>query len=93
MTRRLDEEKTAMDASILDVSLSLSSKFFPQISRMLVFDILDDWIPATICQSTAQTLRRELVPSVIVDLISIARGINNIESQTDTILFDDCIFN
>lgn len=40
---------------------------------MLILNVLDDWIPA----------------SIIVDLISITWGINNIESQLYAILLDD----
>jgi hypothetical protein len=40
---------------------------------MLILDILDDWIPA----------------SVVIDLVTIARGINNVKPQTDSILFNN----
>lgn len=40
---------------------------------MLVLDIFDNWIPA----------------SVVVDLIAISRGINNVQAQTDSVLLDN----
>ncbi len=40
---------------------------------MLVLDVLDNWIPA----------------SVIVDLIAIPWGVDNVQPQTNTILFDN----
>lgn len=46
MAGRLDEEKTAVNASVLDVALSLSCEFFSQVRGVLVLDILDNWVPA-----------------------------------------------
>lgn len=40
---------------------------------MLVLDVFNNWIPA----------------SIVVDLVSVTWGINNIESQLYTILLDD----
>jgi hypothetical protein len=45
MSGRLDEEQTAVDASVLDVALSLSGELFSEVCRVLVFDVLDDRIP------------------------------------------------
>jgi hypothetical protein len=44
----LDEEETAVDTGVLNVSVALGSKFLPQVRRMLVLDVLDDGIPTTI---------------------------------------------
>ena len=41
---------------------------------MLIFDVLDDRIPA----------------SIVVDLVTVARRVDNIKSETDSILLDDC---
>jgi hypothetical protein len=46
MTRRLDEEQTAVDSGILNISLTLSGEFFTKVGRVLVFNVLDDRIPA-----------------------------------------------
>ncbi len=35
-----------MNTGILDISLSLGGKLLSQVCRMLVFDVLDDRIPA-----------------------------------------------
>lgn len=40
---------------------------------MLILDIFDNWVPA----------------SVVVDLVAIARGIDNVQPQTDTVLLND----
>jgi hypothetical protein len=59
---------------------------------MLVFDVLDDGVPAKhlislnleYCLFVMQT-----VPSIVIDLISVTGGIDNVESQTHTVFFDD----
>ena len=62
-----------MDSGVLDISLALSCQLLVQISTVLVFDVLDDGIPA----------------SVIVDQVTVARGIDNVQTQTDAIFLDD----
>ena len=47
MSRRLNKEQAAVDTSILDISLALGGKLLAEIGRMLIFDILDDWVPAS----------------------------------------------
>lgn len=73
VSRRLDEEKAAVDAGILDVALTLSSELLSQIGGVLILDILDNGVPA----------------SVVVDQVSIPGGVNNVEPETDAILLDD----
>ena len=73
MARRLDEEQAAVDTGVLDISLTLSCELLSEVCGVLVLDVLDDWIPA----------------SVVVDLITITRGIDNVQPQTNTILLDD----
>ncbi len=46
VTRGLDEEKTTVYSSVLDVSLALRGKFLSKVGGMLILDILDDRIPA-----------------------------------------------
>jgi hypothetical protein len=45
VARGLNKEKTAMDASILDVSITLSGKLLSEIRRMLIFDVFDNRVP------------------------------------------------
>jgi hypothetical protein len=73
VARRLDEEEAAVDTGVLNISLTLSRELLSEICGVLVLDVLDNWIPA----------------SVVVDLITITRGIDNIQPQTNTILLDD----
>lgn len=73
VTRGLDEEQTAVDASVLDVALTLSSELLSQVGRVLVLDVLDDGVPA----------------SVVVDQVAVAGGVDNVQAQPDTVLLDD----
>lgn len=34
-----------MDSAILNVAITSSCQLLPQIRRMLVFDVLDNWLP------------------------------------------------
>ena len=45
VARWLDEEQAAMNAGILNVSLSLCSEFLSEVGRVLVFDVLDNRVP------------------------------------------------
>jgi hypothetical protein len=69
----LDEEEAAVDTGILDISLSLSSKFLSEVCGVLVLNILYDRVPA----------------SLVVDLVTVTRGINNVQPQADTVFLDD----
>lgn len=69
----LDEEQAAVDAGVLDVALTLSSELLSQVGRVLVLDVLDDRVPA----------------AVVVDQITVARGVDNVEPEANAILLDD----
>lgn len=73
MAGRLNEEQAGVNTSILDVSLSLRCEFLSQIRGVLILDIFDDGIPA----------------AVIVDQIAVARGVDNVESETNAVLLND----
>lgn len=46
MTRGLDEEQAAVDAGILDITLTLSCELLAKVCRVLILDVLDNRIPA-----------------------------------------------
>jgi hypothetical protein len=73
MSGWLDEEQAAVDTGILDISLTLGCELLSEVCGVLVLDVLDDWIPA----------------SVVIDLIAITWGIDNVQPQTNTIFLDD----
>lgn len=48
MARGLNEEQTAVNTGILDVTLTLSSEFLAEVCGVLVLDVLDNGVPADI---------------------------------------------
>lgn len=92
MARRINKVQAAMDTCILDISVAHGRQFFAQICTVLVFDVLNYGIP------TVYPIEKRLIikgnrdlPSLVVDLVAITRGINNVESKSDAILNDDYI--
>lgn len=69
----LNEEEAAVDTGVLNVLLSLRREFLSQVRGVLILDILDDRVPATI----------------VVDEVSVARGVDNVESQANSVLLND----
>ena len=70
---RLDEEEAAVNAGILQVALALSREFLAKVGAVLIFDVLDDRIPATL----------------VVDQVAVPWCINNVQSKSDTILLNN----
>lgn len=73
VARGLDEEQTAVDAGVLDVALALGSQLLAQVGGVLVLDVFDNGVPA----------------AIVVDKISVARGVDNVEPEADAVLLDD----
>lgn len=69
----LDEEQAAVDAGVLDVALTLSGQLLAEVGRVLILDVFDNWVPA----------------SVIVDEISVSGGVDNVQAQADAVLLND----
>lgn len=82
MSRGLNEEQAAVDASILDVALSLSGQLLTKVGGMLVFNVFHDWVPAAAHQSVTETAGSQAhpgLPSVVIDEITISWSVDNIE--------------
>lgn len=89
----LNEEEAAMNTSVLNITLSLSGEFLAEIGGMLILDVLHDRIPTTYHVSF-QISKLMLsgfggIPSIIVHLITVAWGINNVQPKANTIFLDD----
>lgn len=78
MARWLDEEQAAVNAGILDIAVTLGSKFLSEVCRMLVLDVLHNWVPAAPRQLRCQGFGGIAIPSVVVDLIAVAGGVDNV---------------
>lgn len=92
MAGRLNEEQAAVDAGILDVPLTLGSEFLAKVGRVLILDVLDNGVPARMHVNTTSysaPSEEEFVPSVVVDLVTVARRINDVQTKTDSIFLDD----
>lgn len=64
VARRLNEEQAAVDSGVLDVAVALGGEFFAQVCRVLVLDVLDNWIPA----------------AVVVNKVAVARGVDDVQT-------------
>ena len=73
VTCGLDEVQAAVDTGVLDVAVALGGKLLAQVGRVLILDVLDDGVPAP----------------VVVDQVTISGGVDNVQAQTDTVLFND----
>lgn len=62
-----------MDAGVLEVTLALGGELFPEVCAVLVLDVFDNGIPA----------------ALVVDQVTVARGVDNVETQPDAILLND----
>lgn len=69
----LDEVQAAVDTSILDVAVALGGELLAQVGRVLVLDVFDDGVPA----------------SVVVDQVAVSGSVDNVQAQTDTVLLDN----
>lgn len=69
MTRRVDEEETAVNARIDNVPIAHRGELLSEVSRMLILDVLDDRVPAI----------------VVVHLVAVARGVDDVQSKPHTV--------
>lgn len=46
MAGGLDEEQAAVDTGVLDVALTLRSELLAEVCGVLIFDVLDNGVPA-----------------------------------------------
>jgi hypothetical protein len=77
----LDEEQATVDAGILDITVTLGSEFLSKVCRMLVLDVLHNWVPTAQNQSSYQLLSMlwlRAIPSVVVDLVAVSGSVDNV---------------
>lgn len=72
MARWLDKEQAAVNARVLEVTLTLGGKLLAEVGAVLVFDVLDNGVPA----------------AFVVDQITVAGGVNDVEAQTHSIFLN-----
>lgn len=82
-----------MDPGVLDVAVTHSSKLLAKVCAVLVLNVLNDRIPAS--DGNAILIARNCVeceensPVLVVDLVAIARCVDDVQTQADTIFGDD----
>jgi hypothetical protein len=95
VTSRVDEVYAAVNARVLNVSVTHGSQLFAKVSRVLVFDVFDDRIPAAFEQKIVREnlfQRQGTVgdaPIFVVDLISISRCVDDVQPQLHAIFDND----
>ena len=80
MSSGADEVQAAVNASVLDVSVSHGSQLLAEVRAVLVLDVLDDRVPATNTFNDPPSAVRpaRYVPSLVVDLVGESRGIDDV---------------
>jgi hypothetical protein len=73
VSRWLNKEQAAVNPGVLEITFTLGSEFLAQICRVLVFDVLDNWVPA----------------ALVVDQIAVTGSVDNVETETHAIFLDD----
>jgi hypothetical protein len=68
-----DEVQAAVDAGVLNVSLTLRGELLAQVGAVLVLDVFHNGVPA----------------AVIVNEVAVAGGVDDVQTQTNAILLDD----
>jgi hypothetical protein len=87
-----DEVEAAVDASVDNVLVAHCGKLLAKVGRVLVLDVLDDGVPAVERKGQRGGERRGAakdLPSLVVDKVAVARGIDNVEAKLDVVLLDD----
>ena len=87
VARRVDEEKTAVDAGVRDVLVAHSSQLLAEEGRVLVFDLESVW--ALSQQQATHVFDDRLPAAVIVNVVAIAWSIDDVQAKLDTVLHDD----
>lgn len=98
VSRRADEVEAAVDAGVHDVSVPHRGELFAKVSRVLVFDVFDDGVPAMIFMFVSEsdlssfTVRLAGIlhsPPIIVDHVSKAGRIDDVQAQLHLVLLND----
>ena len=92
MSGWVDEVQAAVDARVLDVTVTHCRELLAKVCAVLVLDILYNWVPATTLLSThflETGLGKCHSPILIVNLVTITGSIDNIKTQSDPVFCDN----
>ena len=98
MSGWVDKVKAAVNARVLDVTVTHRRELLAKVRAVLVLDILHDWVPAltpTIALVNTGSPKTRTgkcnAPVFIVDLVTITGSIDDVKAQSHAILRDNCI--
>jgi hypothetical protein len=72
VARRRDEEQAAVDARVLEISVTLGGELLAEVGAVLVLDVLDDRVPA----------------ALVVDQVAVAGCVDDVEAEAHAVLLD-----
>lgn len=73
VARGVDKEEATVDARVCDVPVTHGGELFSEVGRVLIFDVLNDGVPAVL----------------VVDLVAISGRVYDVELELDTVLDDE----
>ena len=92
----VDEVQAAMDARILNVTVSHGRQFLAEVRAVLVLDVLDNRVPAAEKNAfkrneypTNGQVSKTDAPVLIVHLVPVPRRIDNVQPQLDAVFHDN----
>lgn len=71
----VNEEQYHMHTRVWDMALTHGCQFLAQVNAVLVFNVLDNCLPTVL----------------VVDQVTIARRVNQVELQFDAVFNNDCV--
>ena len=96
MAGRVDKVQAAVDTRVLDVTVTHRRELLAKVRAVLVLDILHNWVPATtltvprVKTSSLKTgTGRCDAPVFVVHLVTIARSIDDVKTQSHPVLRDN----
>jgi hypothetical protein len=80
VTSRVDKEQTAVNTGVGDMSVSKSSKLLSKVGRVLILDLVISASRSISELHSCTHVFHDRIPAVlIVDHVSVARSINNVQ--------------
>ena len=101
---RVDEEQAAVDTCVLDMTVTLRGELLAEVRAVLVLNVFDNRVPAEQHQKDALEWKRRVgyreeagtgddIPVFVVDLVTVARRVDDVEAKLHTVLDNDCTRN
>ena len=100
----VDEVQAAVDTCVLDMAVTLRGELLAKVRAVLVLDVFDNRVPAEQHQGDALEWKRRVgcredagtgddITVFVVDLVTVARRVDDVEAKLHTVLDNNCIRN